>query len=96
MKKQFLYPANMKTKPKLWLWSIKDVIIVGIALIPSVLSAVKLGFYIPAASVAVYAFLSIRMDDQSVLDYINRAVRFFITGQQFYLWKESKDSVKKD
>ena len=68
MKKQFYYPANMKTKPKLWLWSVREIIIIGIAAVPAILSAVKLGFYVPAALVAVYAFLTIRMDDRSVLD----------------------------
>ena len=95
MTKQYLYPQNMKTKQKLWIWSIKDVIIVGIAAVPAILSAVKLGFYIPAALVAIYAFLSIRMDDQSVLDYINRAVRFFMTDRIF-LWKEGTDRGKKN
>ena len=47
MKRQFLYPANMKAKPKLWLWSVRDVIVVGIALIPSVLAAVGLGVLCP-------------------------------------------------
>lgn len=96
MNKQFYYPENMKIKPKLWLWSVKDVIIVGIALIPSVISAVKLGFYIPAAVAAVYAFLTIRVDDQSVLDFMRRAVRFFITRQQLYIWKERKTGGKNE
>ena len=88
MKRQFLYPANMKAKPKLRLWSVRDVIVVGIAMIPSVLAAVGPGFYLPPAGTAVYAFLSIRLEDQSVLDYLKRAVRFFVTGQQFFIWKE--------
>ncbi len=96
MKKRYIYPRNMKTKPKLWLWSMRDVIIIGIAVIPAILAAMKLGFYLPAAAVAVYAFLTIRMEDQAVLDFIKRAVRFFITGQQFYLWKEDRRGGKEN
>ena len=80
----------MKLKPKLWLWSVRDLIIIGIALIPAIIAAVKLHIYVPAAIAAVYAFLSIRLDDQSVLDYIKRAVRFFISSQQFFIWKEDR------
>lgn len=68
---------------------IRDVIIIGAAAIPSVLGAIQLQLYVPAALTAVYAFLSVRPDDPSVLDYIKRAVRFFLTGQQFYIWKET-------
>lgn len=96
MKKRFYYPQNMKTKPKLWLWSMKDLIIIGVAAVPAILAWVKLGFYIPAAVAAIYAFLTIRMDDQSVLDFIKRAVKFFITSQQYYIWKESKSSGKEN
>lgn len=80
----------MKLKPKLWLWSVRDLIIIGIAAVPAILAAVKMHIYVPAAIAAVYAFLSIRLDEQSVLDYIKRAVRFFITSQQFFIWKEDR------
>lgn len=80
----------MKLKPKLWLWSVRDLIIIGISSIPAILAVAKLHFFIPAAMVAVYAFLSIRFDDRSVLDYIKRAVRFFVSSQQSFFWKEDK------
>ena len=36
---------------------------------------------------AVYAFLSIRFDGTSILDFIRYAVAFLITKQQFYEWR---------
>lgn len=90
MKKQYIYPQNMKLKPKLWLWSVRDLIIIGISSIPAILAVAKLHFFIPAAMAAVYAFLSIRFDDRSVLDYIKRAVSFFVSSQQSFFWKEDK------
>ena len=73
----------MRTQTKLWLWSLKDIIILGIALTISVVSWAKLGFIIPAALTAVYAILTMRMDENSILDYIKCAWRYFISTQQW-------------
>ena len=90
MKRQYLYPQNMRTKAKLWFWSLKDIIILAIALTVSVVSWAKLDFVLPAALSLVYGVLSMRLDDNSVLDYINRAVRYFLTTQQYFEWASSR------
>ena len=74
MKRQYLYPQNMRTEAKLWFWGLKDIIILAIALALSL----------------IYGVLSMRLDESSVLDYIKRAARFFITTQQYFEWKESR------
>lgn len=89
MKKQYLYPQNMRTQTKLWLWSLKDIIVLGIALTISVVSWAKLGFILPAAFTAVYAILTMRMDENSILDYIKCAWRYFISTQQYFEWREN-------
>ena len=89
MKKQYLYPQNMRTQTKLWLWTLKDIIILGIALTLSVVSWAKLGFIIPAALTVVYAFLTMRMDETSILDYIKCSWRYFISTQQYFEWREN-------
>lgn len=91
MQKQYIYPQNMRTQAKLWFWNLKDVIILAIALTMSVVSWAKLGFILPAALTLGYAFLSIRMDDYSVLDFIRRAWRYFVSTQQYFEWKERED-----
>lgn len=91
MQKQYIYPQNMRTQAKLWLWNLKDVIILAIALTISVVSWAKLGFILPAALTLGYAFLSIRMDEYSVLDFIRRAWRYFVSTQQYFEWKERED-----
>lgn len=91
MKKQYLYPQNMRTEAKLWFWGLRDIIILAIALTVSVVSWAKLNFMIPAALALIYGFLSMRLDESSVLDYIKRAARFFLTTQQYYEWRESRD-----
>lgn len=91
MQKQYIYPQNMRTQAKLWFWNLKDVIILAIALTISVVSWAKLGFVLPAALTLGYAFLSIRMDEYSVLDFIRRAWRYFVSTQQYFEWKERED-----
>ena len=91
MQKQYIYPQNMRTQAKLWFWNLKDVIILAIALTISVVSWAKLGFILPAALTLGYAFLSIRMDEYSVLDFIRRAWRYFVSTQQYFEWNERED-----
>lgn len=91
MQKQYIYPQNMRTQAKLWFWNLKDVIILAIVLAISVVSWAKLGFILPAALTLGYAFLSIRMDEYSVLDFIRRAWRYFVSTQQYFEWKERED-----
>ena len=91
MQKQYIYPQNMRTQAKLWFWNLKDVIILAIALTISVVSWAKLGFILPAALTLGYAFLSIRMDECSVLDFIRRAWRYFVSTQQYFNCKERED-----
>ena len=90
MKRQYLYPQNMRTEAKLWFWSLKDVIILAIALTLSVVSWAKLNFIVPVAMTLVYGFISMRLEETSVLDYIRRAGRYLLTTQQYFEWKESR------
>ncbi len=83
---QYLYPQNLTAKANLWLWGMKDFIILISAAIVAVVLFVELGWLIPAAVTLCYAFLTIRKDEVTILDYIKYAVRFFISNQQYYEW----------
>jgi hypothetical protein len=83
----YIYPQNLKAQAKLWLWNLKDLVVVGVALLISVLALSQIKMFLPLAFTLVYAFLTIRLDDMSVLDFIKRAVRFFLTTQQYYEWR---------
>ena len=90
MKRQYIYPQNMRTQVKLWFWTLKDIIILGVALTVSVICWVKLNFIVPAALTLLYGFLTIRMDEYSILDFIKRAWRYFISTQQYFEWKDKE------
>ena len=83
----YLYPQNLKATANLWLWSLKDFAILGIAALVSIVMLVQLKFFVPAAATLCFGFLTIRMDDTTVLDFIKYAVRYFISTQQYYEWQ---------
>ena len=85
--KTYIYPENLKANAKLWFWNVRDFIIICTGLILSVVVLVNLWNVLPIAATASYAFLSLRADETSIIDYIFNAVKFFLTSQQEYKWK---------
>ena len=84
---QYIYPQNLKAVAYMWLWSLKDFVILGIAALLSIVILVELGLVLPAAVTLVYGFLTIRMDETTILDFLKYAVRYFISTQQYYEWR---------
>ena len=68
--KQYIYPQNLKAQAQLWLWRLKDLVVLGAALLVSVLALSQLRFFLPLALTLVFAFLTMRFDDNSILNYI--------------------------
>ena len=85
--KQYLYPQNLKAAANLWLWNLKDFAILGVAALLSIAALVQLGFILPAAATLCYGFLTILMDDATILDFLKYAVRYFISTQQYFEWR---------
>ena len=71
----------------LWLWSIRDFLMICLGLILSVVILTQLWTFLPFAITAVFAFLSIRLEETTVIDYMVCAFRFFVTAQQLFYWK---------
>ena len=83
----FIYPQNMKAKANMWLWDLKDFAIIGIGALLSAVFLIYLHKVVLLGIVAVYAFMTIRLEETTVMDYIKYAVRYFITTQQYYEWR---------
>ena len=83
----YLYPQNLKATANLWLWGLRDFAILCVAALLSVLALVQLPFMVPAAVTLCFAFLTIRMDDTTVLDFLRYAASYFISSQQNYDWR---------
>ena len=83
----YIYPENLKAKPMLWLWLLRDIAIIGVAALISVLSLVQGVGMAPLVVTVLYAFLSIQVDGASILDFLRRAACFLIFQQQRYAWR---------
>lgn len=83
----YMYPDNLKAKATLWLWELRDIVIIGIGLLISVFALSQLGFMPPIVITAVYAFLTIQFEDTSILNFIRYACNFFILKQQLFEWR---------
>ena len=83
----YIYPQNLRAAVSLWLWSMRDFIILCVASLLSVVAMVQLGWLLPAALTLCFGFLTIRHDEVTVLDYIRWALRYFISTQQIYFWR---------
>lgn len=76
----------------LWFWELRDVGVIGVGHLVSILALTQTGIFIPLVLTAVYAFLSIRFEGTSILDFIRYAIAFLITKQQFYEWSPANKS----
>ena len=57
------------------------------SILVSILAITQTRIFIPLVLTAAYAFLSIRFDGTSILDFIQYAGAFLLTKQQFYEWR---------
>ena len=83
----YIYPDNLKSKATLWLWQLRNIGIIGVGALISILALTQIRFILPIVITAVYAFLTIRFEDTSILDFIRYACAFFIGKQQIYEWR---------
>ena len=84
---QYLYPQNLKATANLWLWGLRDFVILGVAALLSIVLLVRLQMAVPLALTLCFGFLTIRLEDSTVLDFLIHAVRFFLSTQQYFEWK---------
>lgn len=82
----YIYPQNLKATANLWLWSMRDFVILAIAVLLSAVILVQLKTVMPTAVTLCYGFLAIRMDDTTVLDFMRYAVKYLISTQQYFEW----------
>ena len=83
----YIYPDNLKASPMLFLWRLKDLAVIGIGALISLAALSQTGFSIPLVITLAYAFLAIRFEDTSILDFLKYAARYFFIEQQEFRWK---------
>lgn len=83
----YIYPENLSQKPKLWMWNLKDLTLIGIFGMVSIYFYMQIGFIVPGAIVITYAIMTVRFDDVSILDFIVYALNYFVFQQQEFTWR---------
>ncbi len=86
----YIYPEHLKAKAVMWLWQLRDLGIIGVGALVSVLALTQIGVFVPIVVTAAYAFLTIRFEDTSIMDFILYACAFFVFKQQLYEWRCGK------
>ena len=56
-------------------------------MVPYLLVLALAGIALPLVLTAVFAFLTIRHEGTSILDFIRYAAAFLLTKQQYYKWR---------
>ena len=51
---EYIYPQNLKSLPKLWLWSLRDIAVIGISMLFSVLALTQIKLFLPLAITLAY------------------------------------------
>ena len=57
--KTYLYPQNLKARANLWLWSLRDFVILCAAVLVSAVIFLNYGYLLPAALALCFGFLCI-------------------------------------
>lgn len=60
----YIYPQNLKATANMWLWSLRDFAIMGVAALLSIVILVELHLMLPAAATLCYGFLTIRISNR--------------------------------
>lgn len=87
----YLYPQNLRAEASLWLWSLRDFVTLSVAALLSAVLLVELRLLLPAAATLCYGFLTIRLEDTTVLDFLRWAARYFVGAQQRFAWRQEAE-----
>lgn len=85
--KTYIYPQNLKATPHLWLWGMRDFVILALLVLLSAVLLVHSGLLTPMAGALCFAFVTIRMEDTTVMDYLSYALGYFVIRQKHYEWR---------
>ena len=67
----YIYPQNLKATARAWLWGLRDFTILCIALLLTL----------------CFGFLTIRLEDTTILDFLRCCLRYFLSTQQEFFWR---------
>ena len=82
----YIYPDDLKAAPTLWLWRLRDLTVGGLMAVFGVVTLTQFRTPLFAAIAALYLFLTVRIEDACILDFIRKAGVYFIGRSRLYRW----------
>ena len=86
--KMYIYPDDLKAAPTLWLWRLRDLTAGGLMAVFGIVTLTQFRTPLFAAIAALYLFLTVRIEDACILDFVQKAGVYFIgrprLGLPFY------------
>lgn len=70
---------------------LKDLAVTGTMVLFSVFAFAYAGIWFPAVIAGAYAFLTIQVEDTTIMDFIRYACAYFLTTQQYFEWRYTSD-----
>ena len=92
----YIYPDNLKSKASMWLWELKDLAVTGIIVLVSVFAFAYAKLWFPMVIAGVYAFLTIQVEDTTILKFIRYACAYFLMEQQHYEWRYTANETEEE
>ena len=66
----YIYPDNLSAKATLWLWELRDIGIIGVGLLLSVLALTQTGIALPLVLTASFFFCFLLMSRASIRNIV--------------------------
>ena len=82
----YIYPDDLKAAPTLWLWRLWDLTAGGLMAVFGIVTLTQFRTPLFAAIAALYLFLTVRIEDACILDFVQKAGVYFIGRPRLYRW----------
>ena len=86
----YLYPDNLSGKATLFVWQLRDIVMIVSLVLFGVLMLANTGSMFLLVLAGTSCFLTIRAGDASILDFIRYAAAYFFLKQQLYEWRQNE------
>jgi hypothetical protein len=88
---KYYYPDNLEAPPMLFFWTLGDISIILIGGVLSLFMAAFLHLIVPLVLTVTYSIVRARFFDFSVQEYLSRAGKYLLTGQQIFYWEQEDE-----
>lgn len=94
-KYEFHFPQNLKSKPTILLWEVKDISVIIVGSMISFYFLLSRGFVLPSVFTAIYAIMTTRVNEYTILSGLVNALNYFLLESQEYDWEPAFQNAPK-